>query len=356
METQWVEDMEPSSKQAPPFSVRLLEGTAYDKPNAPEPTNSHLRSLLPASYRIEDNLTRPKLDDLTFLEKELGVGRLYTLVDWLWVAGRPMPPHALHGQLLLGRNVVIAEQMDLHLVWAPDRILLKPLPSFLLEPRFWRDHLACKLHCDCSPDSGEGASIRECPRRKLWRCALGFLFSYAGLICYESDFLIAKEKLLLPRQIEWVAWRAFIEELDTEHIYGKIDRRFLYGELRLRRLNILYRLSQGIPQHGYLPHWKLYGDFLQDNFQWLASATIYIAIVLTAMQVGLATEALAEDQSFQLASYGFTVFSIIVPLAVGGLIVLGFCIIFVYNFAVTIAYKNKRFRSFQDNSGRLSKC
>ncbi|KAI0159859.1 hypothetical protein GGR52DRAFT_582588 [Hypoxylon sp. FL1284] len=258
----------------PPFSIRLLRSAVYDPTDASEPTDTQLRSLLPASYRIADNLVRPKLDDLTYLEKELGVGRLNALVEWLWVAGRPMPPRALHHQLLLGRDVVITEQMDLHLVWAPGRIFLKPLPPFLLEPRFWRDQLACKPRCDCSYEPSPRGHVRECARRKLWR----------WLLCYESDFWIAKEKYLLPQQIEWMAWRDFIEELDTEHIYAKIDTRFLYGELRLGRLNILYRLSQGAVLRGYLSHWQQYGDFFHDNFGWLASTTVYIAIVLTAMQ------------------------------------------------------------------------
>ncbi|KAI1370357.1 hypothetical protein F4677DRAFT_457928 [Hypoxylon crocopeplum] len=120
-----------------------------------------------------------------------------------------------------------------------------------------------------------------------------------------------------------------------EHIYAKVDTRFLYGKLRLGRLNILYRLSQGV----------VLRDFFHDNFGWLVSITVYIAIVLTAMQVGLATDTLGKDQSFQLALYGFTVFSIVGPLAATGLIVLWFCFIFVYNFVVTVAYKKKRFRN-----------
>jgi hypothetical protein len=36
-------------------------------------------------------------------------------------------------------------------------------------------------------------------------------------------------------------------------------------------------------------HWQQYGTFFQENFALLASAIVYIAIVLNAMQVGLAT-------------------------------------------------------------------
>lgn len=46
------------------------------------------------------------------------------------------------------------------------------------------------------------------------------------------------------------------------------------------------------------------------------TAIIYVTIVLTAMQVGLATTELSTNDSFNRASYGFTVFSILGPLAV----------------------------------------
>jgi hypothetical protein len=108
----------------------------------------------------------------------------------------------------------------------------------------------------------------------------------------------------------------------------KIDPRFIYGELRLSRLNKIYFLSQRPLLRGYMSHWHQYGTFFQDNFSWLASATVYIAIVLTAMQVGLATKSLADNDAFQ--SYGFTVFSILGPLAAACFIFLAFCYVTEY--------------------------
>ena len=61
----------------------------------------------------------------------------------------------------------------------------------------------------------------------------------------------------------------------------------------------------------------------------MATALVYIAIVLTAMQVGLATTKLGHDQAFQQASYGFMVFSILAPLIVLSVVFLiigvGYC-------------------------------
>ncbi|KAF4161658.1 hypothetical protein CNMCM8927_004890 [Aspergillus lentulus] len=133
------------------------------------------------------------------------------------------------------------------------------------------------------------------------------------VITHESDFYIAKDKHLLPpdEEFSWQGWMALVEQLRTESIYHRINPRFIYGELRLSRLNKIYRLSQRPFLRGYMSHWHQYGTFFQENFRWLASATIYIAIVLSAMQVGVATKALADNATFQLASYGFAVFAVL---------------------------------------------
>jgi hypothetical protein len=257
-----------------------------------------------------------------------------------------MPPRPLHYQLLLGRDVFVAEQMDMHLVWTMGRIFLKPIPRFLLTKLFWIRHLRCDDGCRCSA-AFEGQDPVDCPRRVAWKCALGFLFSYAALIRHESDFAIAKEKHLLPGKVEWPAWRSLVEQLDTEHIYPNIDRRFIYGELRLSRLNKIYCLSQFPFLRGYMAHWHQYGTFFRDNLAWLASATVYAVIVLTAMQVGLAIKSLASNDTFQSASYDFAVLSILSPLIAAGLILIAFSYIFVKNWIATVAYRKKRLRNIR---------
>ncbi|KAK7959732.1 uncharacterized protein PG986_004586 [Apiospora aurea] len=313
-----------------PFQTRLLEDAS---------TPAELEALLPALYRIgpdDADLAPPRPEDSAYLEKELGLGRLAKLSSRLWVAGRPIPPRPLHYQRLLGREIVVAEQMDLHLVWATRRIYLKPMPRFLLEPHFWSRHLVCHGH-NCSQPI-----TTPCHHPRLWKSALGFLFSYAALICHESDFLLAKEKHLLPEEVAWADWRRFVAEFGPEYIYDHIDKRFHFGELRLSRLNKLQLLTSGFALRLYMPPWDRYGDFFRDNFTWLASATVYIAVVLTAMQVGLATTALTENEAFQSASYGFTIFSILGPLIAIGLILVVFLITFVSNWALAMRLRNRR--------------
>ncbi|KAI1347041.1 hypothetical protein F5Y01DRAFT_319118 [Xylaria sp. FL0043] len=330
--------MQKQDTQVSPFRVHVLHAQTYDQTDASQCAKANLGMLLPASYRTPtDDLAPPRLRDDDYFEKELGVGRLRSLSAWLWVAGRPMPARPLHYQLLLGREIVLVEQMDLHLVWTSGRMFLKPIPRYLLEPCFWTIYLACPCDPPCTQ-----SPARPCAKQRLRRSALGFLFSYAALLCYESDFILARERHLLPEQVQWHDWRKLVEELDTEHIYTKIDARYIYGELRLSRLNKIQYLHSSAAFRGYMSPWNRYGDFFYYNFTWLTSATVYIAIVLTALQVGLATEALARNRIFQSASYGFTIFSIVGPLAAVGLIICIFSYIFVSNWVATVAYRKQR--------------
>ena len=246
--------------------------------------------------------------------------RLTAIHDWLWLAGLPIAPRPLHHQSVLGRQICVSEIMDTHLVWDTGKIYIKPLPLYLLCPQFWQQYICCRLD--------------DATRTGRYRRALGFLYSYAALIMYETDFDLAKEKRLLPKEVQWQDWKILVQQLDVETIHSRINPRFHHGELRLGRLNKICFFFH-TPMQPYLPFWNQTGAFFQSSFAWLASATVYIAIVLTAMQLGLATDPLVKNKTFQDVSYGFTVFSILGPLVVIAGVVFVFCLLAVYNIAST---------------------
>lgn len=327
-------------QKLPPFSIRILDHTDSSQGNP-----NYLLSLLPASYREGlGDLVAASHGITACIEKELDLDRLASVQNWLWAAGLPLPPRAVHHQLLLGREIFITEQMDLHLVWTTGRVFLKPLPRFLLDPEFWIEHLSCESECGCSLDAKEvfAGTQQQCKRRLLRRRALGFLFSYTALIAHESDFLIARDKHLIPEELKWPAWRVLVDQIDTQNIYPHIDHRFFHGELRLSRLNKIYALTRR-SLCGYMARWDRYSAFFHDHFTWLASGTLYIAVVLSAMQVGLATDALRDSKAFQSASYGFTVFSILGPIIAVSLIILIFCCVFIWNWAKANRWKKARY-------------
>ncbi|KAJ5808849.1 hypothetical protein N7474_010118 [Penicillium riverlandense] len=336
-----------------PFLVEPLnrDGTST-------PKDYPLRPLFPASYRTaSDDLAASTRDIAACVQREFDLYRLQIIFSWLWIVGRPMPPRPLHHQLFLSRDIFITERMDMHLVWTAGRIFIKPIPRFLLVPRFWSDHLSCLPGCACACVLANSAGYTPvgdgiCDRRTLWKSALGFLFSYAALVSHESDFVIARDKQLIPTEVTWSDWTILVEQvLATDHIYHNIHARFIYGELRLSRLNKIYCLTQPPFLRGYISQWHRYSDFFQDNLAWLAAATVYIVVVLTAMQVGLATNSLAGNHVFQSASYGFVIFSILGPLVALGLIVLEFCCIFFNNWITSVAYEKTRFQTIQAAQG-----
>ncbi|CAJ0554940.1 Ff.00g134530.m01.CDS01 [Fusarium sp. VM40] len=271
--------------------------------------------LFPASFRAESlDLVTSAHNYHNLIREELDIRRLNNIQRWLWVAGSTVPPRPLHIHLVMGREVIIHESMDMHLVWTTGKIFIKPLPLFLLDPTVWKEFLCCQDPCTCMSQVVDiGGTVQYCERRELYRCALGFLYSYAALIRYESDFTLAKERHLLPGHISWFNWILFIRELDIEHIYPDINQRFHHRELRLSRLNYVYYITQG-SLDGYAHRYNRYSDFFRSHLAWMTAATVYVAIVLTAMQVGLATGKLGENSLFQSASYGFTVFALLAPL------------------------------------------
>lgn len=157
---------------------------------------------------------------------------------------------------------------------------------------------------------------------------------------------MAKEGGLLPSGLTWAAWKELAKDFLQSHCYASVNPRYWYGELRLSRLNKVYRLRKGFLLRGYskVAAHTVYVDLLRDNFAALAAILGYVVIVLTAMQVGLGVERLQEDEAFQNASYGFTVFSIIAPLVAGMGIVIAVLAMFISNWIITKSYEGKRFR------------
>lgn len=241
----------------PPFYTRLVDhGNEHDA-DASRRDPGQLLSLLPASYRNETgDLAAVDPHVTACVVNKLDLERLAHIHDWLWVRGLPLPPRALHNQLLLNRGIFVTEWMDMHLVWTTGQMFLKPIPRFLPEPGFWSRYLCCRGGCgfrDGDVVVCGATGICKCQGLR-WR-ALGFLFSYAALITHESDVRIAQDKHLLPPEVSWPAWRIFVEQLDTEHIHTQFDLRFQYGELRLSRLNKIYAFTQ-TPLCDYVRRWN----------------------------------------------------------------------------------------------------
>lgn len=336
-----------------------------------------LKSLLPASHMNHRFGIYAPLDDIrTFLEQEFSLTRINYIQGLLWLAGRERRPSPLSAQRSLSRQIIVDENISMHLVWErePDRrIYVKPLPQYLLDARFWAQHLMCTRAGDhpCT-FLGEGSGIHgqanssdqvhevtDCPHFKLYRLTLGFLNSYVALIRYPSDFTIAQDHGLVPSSLLWTDWSSFVQsliqndnlspyryDLRTRNIFNP---RYNYGELSLSRLNRIY-FFKGYRQ-GYRSKDTGFPELLHEYFRPITALTVYIVLVLTAMQVGLATETLQNNKAFQNA---FTVLAIIGPLALSliiALLIFGPIFVGFYsNLLATFVFQRHRERLLADQN------
>lgn len=325
----------------PPFpkSIALASDELTASNNAVSVSSLPLKydTLLPAMYFAESDITLIPEDDIPkFVNYDLDVGRLNHIHARLWLAGRPMNYKPLHQQRMMNREIVITEQADLHLTWANSTIFIKPFPRYLGNYDFWITHL--------------------CDNKTLHEKACGFLFSYTWLITCESDFHLALELNLIPPWILWTQWRAYIQAvrktMDTESP-NWINQRYLYGELRLQRLEWIHsfygRSQHGSHVRGYYSNSHTYRSFFMQNVAWVFGAFVFVTILLTAMQVGLATKKLQSSESFQAASYGFAIFSMIALVTVIAAVVVFFLGVRSYNFVITFIYRRGRIKKW---SGR----
>ncbi|KAH7082881.1 hypothetical protein BKA63DRAFT_539914 [Paraphoma chrysanthemicola] len=283
--------------------------------------------ILPALYHYSEGngvhkrrrVGDPTRDIPHFLRTELSVGELDNILKHLWFAGVRRPPTQLHHQIAMGRQIALVDRLDLHLVWADNGTLyVKALPRFILEPSFWKTHLECLPGCECQLPGQKSTAMATCMKEPR-QAALGLLYSYTCLVSSESDYFVAIEKHLLPLEtdgstITWKRWKELARELHKNVRLCDVHARFHRGELRLSRLNAINRITNVSLFRPYLRSWHNYSTYFRDNLTWVATATIFAAFVLTAMQVGLATERLGKNTGFQRASYGFTVFSLVGPI------------------------------------------
>ncbi|KAI0601117.1 hypothetical protein F4775DRAFT_480009 [Biscogniauxia sp. FL1348] len=262
--------------------------------------------IQPANTRsVDGRIILPHNDLPAYLHAELRTPRLNHLHKHLWLAGRPVPARPLHRQHLINRNIVITELPDEHIVWYENRMFIKPLPDFLLSHEFWTQHL--------------------CADEDLHASACGMLLSYAWLVGQHSDFHIAVEKKLIPEGVAWQGWTAImcdvLDSLDLETMAG-VNPRYQYGELRLSRLNMLTRWlvpslwSRKAFIYGYMSSSTWYTAFFRRQFGWLLGGFAYISVLLSALQVGLATEYLNAQEGYQQLGYGISLASMAV-LALG---------------------------------------
>ncbi|KAI5813571.1 hypothetical protein BZA77DRAFT_321163 [Pyronema omphalodes] len=278
-----------------------------DNPNNPNISND--RVIIPGNPIIP-----PRITLTNYLKSELSVDRINDIHIDLWWAGRPGNIHALHAQKMMKRDITISEKIELHLVWFDSTIFIKPLPTWILDYDFYEKHI-------CGDDN-------------LYGLANGWLYSYTKLIRNPSDFHIAMELKLLPEWMKWDTWCVLSWKLQKE-LAGdstKLDERYQFGELRLPRLNQIYRFVRWFSV--YQNVYRQYDHFFSKNFAWLLLLVVYLSTILSALQVVVSTQ--STPPKLMEFSYWFGLVSVALILFFVAIQMLLFLIIFVYHFQATV--------------------
>ena len=254
-------------------------------------------------------------DVLPFVEKELLTPSLNRMSPWLWLLATPKSTHvsALHAQIVRGRNIVITEDPELHLVWISNRVFIKPLPAYLLSYAFWSYFLL--PHRALSTDDQRRTT-------EILQAALGFVRTYLHLIRHESDLRIAKQECLVNPGVDLEKWMAFIREFKYVEDW-QVSGRYQYGDLRLTRLNfwakpILRRW------HFRKATWQ-YNEYFARYLAPLLFVFTTWSVILESMQVGLQSR--PNWERFGDASAVFSVASLIGVLMVAAFLSGGVCIL-----------------------------
>ncbi|KAH3916635.1 hypothetical protein HBH56_061200 [Parastagonospora nodorum] len=284
--------------------------------------------IYPACFRYEGMLLDPQQAPQLFLESDLHMPKLNAIYHRLWLAGPIRQARPLHRQKLMQRTIHLTESVDEHLVWSKDHIFIKPIPGYLLNYELWEEFL--------------------CPSEQQFAGATGLLLSYVWLVASPIDFAIAIEERIFPPSITWVAWRNVVHDIlrDMDTVTAQADQRYHYGELRLSRLNTLYRFNLATFSardfvYGFMSNPTCYTQFFERNFGWIVAAFIYITVILSAMQVGLATSRLENNVSFQNVSYGVAVMSIVVVLVVAVSMLAVWFVLFWFHLCSTIRHSKR---------------
>lgn len=245
------------------------------------------------------------------------------------MAGRPLNARPIHRQKMMGFDIILTEQADLHLLKFSNKIFVKPLPDYMLDFMFWETYL--------------------CKSEDLHKSACGILLSYVWLICSPLDFKLAHKLDLLPSKITWFWWKSFVAEFilhNDPNTLDKVNKRYHFGELRLGRINSIYRIRFFFTHfiRGYLYGYNRYVVFFQRNFAWILIVFVYFSLVLTAMQVGATIPPLNTNTAFLQASYCFSVFSIVAVAAIVGSLGIMFVTIFLINMFLAIWHEKEKRR------------
>lgn len=194
--------------------------------------------------------------------------------SYLWTLSTPSNANinVLHKQIIKRKNICVTKKCRLHLLWINDRIFIKPFSICMLFHAFLHNFLMFD-----EPQPNEEQKV-------VFSSELGFFRSYLFFIQHESDLNITQQNhlRLIPQEVFWNQWCQFSRNVHDINDRSVSDR-YLYGEIRLSRLNLYAPLLFRRSYYEFV-----YGQYLNRFnrlFELILFVFVLMTIILNAMQV-----------------------------------------------------------------------
>ncbi|KAL7815652.1 hypothetical protein V8C26DRAFT_402300 [Trichoderma gracile] len=303
---------------------------------------NHLQDYLPVNAVLDQRAIRGNRHLTAVVSDELNTPVLDEIQDYLHLIAPRQHTRIdpLHKYQIKKMRVVITEDPGLHLVWYYDTIFIKPIVPLFLSFAMWTEFLLPPSPLDATSDQDESRitlppSIRQYSTASLsyqCRSALGFVRTYAFLVQHRSDFDIAQSLGLIPQDIDYSSFRAFIKPFQYLPV-GSVSPRYEFGQMRLTRLNWAVRLLQprSVATGGWfanrLYYLELYTQSADYSRSWLPPllfAFAVLSLMLSAMQVMLAGLGLSTGETIVRFGWGFSIATIVFCLLASGILLLYF--------------------------------
>ncbi|KAL6895342.1 hypothetical protein HDV57DRAFT_479231 [Trichoderma longibrachiatum] len=304
----------------------------------------HLQDYLPGHCVLERRAIRADRDLTVVVNDELSTPVLDEIQDYLHLIAPRQHTRIdpLHKYQIKKMRVVITEDPGLHLIWYYDTIFIKPIVPLFLSFTMWAEFLLPPSSSDTTSTSDQDdprtsipPPIRRYSTASLsyqCRSALGFVRTYAFLVQHRSDFDIAQSLGLIPQDIDYSSFRAFIKPFQYLPA-GAVSPRYEFGQMRLTRLNWAVRLLQprSVATGGWfanrLYYLELYTQSADYSRSWLPPllfAFAVLSLMLSAMQVMLAGLGTSTGEPIVRFGWGFSIATIVFCSLASGILLLYF--------------------------------
>jgi hypothetical protein len=184
----------------------------------------------------------------------------------------------------------------------------------------------------------------------MYRMTTRSLLSYAPLIQHPSDFDIAQSAGLINKCVTWQRWQNFRNELLHHLASREVHDRYEYGELRLGRLNQIYRMK-GLALAYFNVH-RDYSSYYGENYTTLVALFALVSVALSGMQVitnmdGAPTRTTTGSYRFAIGTLASLAWSCALLIS----LYLGLCL---WNWCMILVRRDKRKRQDRNQDGTKS--